>query len=177
MTTKTLVKINNVAIQMVENGKDKLIPIKPICEALGIDYHSQRQKLDDDDFLSSVEVLSTSTGADGKKYDMLCLPYEFIFGWLFTINPKNVKEEARPAVAQYRIACYRALYRYFTEQSDFLYEKQALLEKHINDMEVIRHEFFTARDRLNESKKKLNQIREYSFEQWQAEKMQLKLNF
>ena len=113
MTTKTLVKVNNVPIQVIEDKAQIMVPIRPICDALGIDEESQRKKLREDDFLNSVAVLSTATGGDGKQYEMLCLPHEFIFGWLFTINPKNVKEEAREAVAKYRIECYRALYMNF----------------------------------------------------------------
>jgi len=115
MTTKiqNLARVNNMPIQVVENENGKFIPIKPICEILGIDHNSQRQKLNDDDFLSSVAVQNTATGSDGKDYEMVCIPYQFIFGWLFTINPKKVKEEAREAVAKYRIECYNALYLHF----------------------------------------------------------------
>jgi len=113
MTTKTLVKVNNVPIQVVEDNAQIMVPIKPICEALGIDEEAQRQKLKDDDFLNSITMLSKVVASDGKEREMVCLPHEFIFGWLFTINPKNVKEEAREAVAKYRIECYRALYMNF----------------------------------------------------------------
>ena len=106
MNTKTLARVNNVSIVLTsdENNR-KLIPIRPICDALGIDEDVQNRKLKEDDFLSSVATLSVATGADGKQYEMVCLPYEFIFGWLFTINPKNVKEEAREVVSKYRIEC------------------------------------------------------------------------
>lgn len=112
MKTKTIARVNNVAI-LAGNDSEKLVPIKPICEALGIDRKAQQDKIREDEFLSSVGVLSTLTGADGKQYEMFCLPLEFIFGWLFTINPKNVKEEAQEAVRQYRIECYRVLYNHF----------------------------------------------------------------
>ena len=87
---KTLAKVNEVAIQVVEKDSEKLVPIKPICDALGVNFASQYSKLKEDGFLNSVVVLSATTGLDGKQYEMVCLPYEFIFGWLFTINPKNM---------------------------------------------------------------------------------------
>jgi len=177
MNAKTLVKINDVPIQVVDDNGRKLVPVKPICEAIGVDFKSQYQKLENDEFLSSVVVLSTTTGSDGKQYEMVCLPYEYVFGWLFTINPKNVKEEARETVAKYRIECYDALYRHFTAHSDFLHEKQKRLMSHITDMEIIRHQFVTARERLNESKKKLDKIKDYTFEEWQIEQMQQKIPF
>ena len=49
MKTKTIARVNNVAI-LAGNDSEKLVPIKPICEALGIDDDAQRRKIQDDDF-------------------------------------------------------------------------------------------------------------------------------
>ena len=93
METKTIARVNNVDI-ISTNDRQKLVPIKPICTALGIAFEPQYQKLKDDEDLSSVIMLSITTGSDGKKYEMVCLPMEFIFGWIFTISPKNVSPES-----------------------------------------------------------------------------------
>lgn len=45
---------------------------------------------------------------------MFCLPLKYVYGWLFTINPKNVAPEARDAVTRYRRECYDVLYEHFT---------------------------------------------------------------
>lgn len=45
---------------------------------------------------------------------MLCLLLRYVYGWLFTINPKNVAPGAREAVTRYRRECYEALYKHFT---------------------------------------------------------------
>ena len=94
---KTLSVINKIQIVQLDGD---LIPIKPICQALGIDEDAQRRKIYGDEFFNSVAVLSTATGADKKEYEMLCLPLPYIFSWLATINPKNVKEEAKEASAE-----------------------------------------------------------------------------
>lgn len=67
-------KFNNQDLVIISENADKFVPIKPICSALGIDFKSQYAKLKDDDNLSSVMVLSTTTGADGKNYERFCLP-------------------------------------------------------------------------------------------------------
>ena len=159
MNTKTIARVNNVAI-LAGNDSEKLVPIKPICEALGIDDDAQRRKIQDDDFLSSVAVLSTATGADGKQYEMFCLPLEFIFGWLFTINPKNVKEEAQEAVRQYRIECYRVLYNHFfgnlkkqIEQND----KEIRLLEEITELSQQKTAILSS---LSEKKRLLEKLRE-----------------
>ena len=44
-----IAKVNNVPIILIE--REKLVPIKLICEALGIDVDSQRKKIYEDDIL------------------------------------------------------------------------------------------------------------------------------
>ena len=50
METKSIARVNNVAIQVISENGTKLVPVKPICEALGVDFDSQRKKLNDDEF-------------------------------------------------------------------------------------------------------------------------------
>lgn len=114
MDENIITSINGVEIVTVTRDNEIFVPIKPICDALGIDAKAQRAKIHEDEILSSVGVLSTSTGADEKQYDMFCLPLKYVYGWLFTINPKNVAPEAREAVSKYRRECYDVLYEHFT---------------------------------------------------------------
>lgn len=110
MQSQFINKINGVDIVTVERDGEIFVPIKPICDAIGIDAKAQRDKIQNDEILFSVGVLSTSTGADGKQYEMYCLPLRYVFGWLFTINAKNVAPEARETVSRYRRECYDGLY-------------------------------------------------------------------
>lgn len=113
MSRQKITTVNGVEIYAEKTDSGIFIPIKPICEAIGIDAKDQRDKIQCDEILSSVGVLSTSTGADGKQYEMYCLPLEYIYGWIFTINPRNVAESARESVIRYKRECYDALYRHF----------------------------------------------------------------
>lgn len=58
-------------------------------------------------------MLVSSTGTDGKQREIFCLPLEYVYGWIFTINPKNVSESAREGVIRYKRECYDALYFHF----------------------------------------------------------------
>lgn len=107
-------QINGVDIVTVDHDGETFIPITPICDALTIDARAQRDKIQNDEIMGSTGVLSTSVGADGKEREMYCLPLRYVYGWLFTINPKNVAPEAREAVTRYRRECYDVLYEYFT---------------------------------------------------------------
>jgi len=175
-STKTIARINNVSILLIENG-EKLVPIRPICQALGIDEESQRKKINNDDFLSSTAVLSTAVGADKKEREMVCLPFMYVFGWLFTINPKNVKPEAQEAVAKYRNECYTVLFKHFTDQSEFLEYKQAALEQQVDEVERIRTDFKNTKVKLDMARKVLNQVKEMTFDDWQSNNRQLKIEF
>jgi hypothetical protein len=119
----TLKKVNGKSIQVIEADGMEYVPVKPICDALGLTWDSQYRKLQKRKKPSSVIALRAMTGSDGKQYQMVCIPLKYVFGWLFTINPENVREEAREAVEQYADECYDVLYRYFTEQSIYLEEK------------------------------------------------------
>jgi len=160
MKTDFLTKVNGVALQVAVVDGQRLIPIKPICEALGIDRKAQQDKLSEDNFLSSVRVLSPQTGADGKEYEMVCLPLQYIFGWLFTINPKNVKEEARETVEKYRTECYNALYNQFfgnIKKQIEVNEMEIKLLEEINEMNETKNKLT---GELREKKTKVQKIRE-----------------
>ena len=177
METKSIAKVNDVTIQIVTDSGAKLVPIRLICDALGIDFDSQRKKLNEDEFLFSVTVLSTATGSDGKSYNMLCIPLKYVFGWLFTINPKNVKEESREAVAKYRAKCYDVLYNYFAEQSEYLEFKQIVVNEKIDKYEEIRVEFKNTEKRMREAKAELFKAKDLTYEEWKIMKAQQRIDF
>lgn len=157
METKTIVRINGIDIIATEDG---MVPIKPICDALGIDYSRQLKKIKEEEDLSPVMGVTPTTGADGKRYDMCCLPHEFIYGWLFTINPKNVKPEAKENVRKYRMECYKALFRHFFKSQERR-DEQDRMEKHlIREMEEIDTQMGQLRRMAAETKKKLEKLRE-----------------
>lgn len=177
MRTNQITKINEVNIIALSENGSQLIPIRPICEALGINYANQFTKIKDDPDLSSVVVLSTTTGADGKQYEMTSLPLEFVFGWLFTINPKNVKPEAQEAVRQYRLRCYRALFEYHAEPQIFLQEKQKKIDSIDEKLRARQEDYDAARAEVKELKSKISDLRNLTIEEWRANKQQLDLPF
>lgn len=111
METKIITRVNNVDI--VATSDEQMVPIRPICEALGIDAEAQRQRIERDEILSSTTCMIKAVANDGKEREMYCIPYMFVFGWFFSIDTSKVNEEARSAVLKYKEECYRALYRHF----------------------------------------------------------------
>jgi uncharacterized tellurite resistance protein B-like protein len=158
MGTKLIAKVNNVDI--IATSDEQLVAIKPICQALGIDHKSQWQKIKDDEDLSSAGMLYATTGADGKQYEMYCLPIRYIFGWLFSINPKNVKPEARQSVRTYRKACYNALYDYFFKQPMKQLEQNQIEISLLEQLSEYSQQKETLNKSITDIKRKLEKLRE-----------------
>jgi len=172
--TNTVARINNVDILVVENG-EKRVAIKPICEALGITVQAQLDRLKDDPILSSVIMLSLTPGADGKQYQMQTIPFKYVFGWLFRIDSRNVKEEAREAVLKYQIECYDALYNHFTGAQRFLEEKEKIMSQLNDRIKLARKNFSTAKGILSEAEDSMDKAVRLSLEQYKESGFQMNL--
>lgn len=109
-------RVNETGITIIQDGNDIFVPVRPICNALGVDFSTQRKRIMSDPILGSVVGEKPTTANDGKNYMMVCLPFEFVFGWLFTINPDKVKPEAAEAVIRYKRECYHALFAHFVKR-------------------------------------------------------------
>lgn len=116
--------------------------------------------------MGSVVKLSITTGADKKQYEMVCLPYEFIFGWIFTINPRNVAPEAKENVLKYKRECYHALFRHFVGAHKFLMEKEKVIEK-------LSLEEKSLENSLKEIKAKRKKAESMTLEEYEQENRQL----
>lgn len=115
MNQQTISIINGVEISAVSDENHNIfVPVKPICQAIGIDHDAQRQRIKRHRKLSSVAVTVTATGTDGKSYEMLALPLQYVYGWLFSIDLSMVAESALPTVEKYQDECYDVLYHHFT---------------------------------------------------------------
>lgn len=157
MEEKTIIRVNGVDIVATSDG---LIPIRPICEALGIDYSRQLKKVKESEDFGSVVGVTPTTGADGKQYEMVCLPIEFIYGWLFTINPDNVKEEAREKVRRYRMECYHALYLYFHRPMERVDEQNRLERESLHIIDRATAQIDELKKLVAGERRKLEKIRQ-----------------
>lgn len=115
MNNQVITTINGIEIAAaIDENSNIFVPVKPICQALTIDFSAQAQHIKRHYLLSSTVVTITTVAADEKEREMLCLPLEYIYGWLFTIDAGQVAESRRETVANYQLECYKALYEHFT---------------------------------------------------------------
>lgn len=99
-------------LQLVCRGDEPYVAMKPVVENIGLDWKSQHVKLTEK--FNSVMVEIAATGADGKQYNMTCLPLRKIAAWLYSINPNKVAPELRHKILRYQDECDDALWNYWT---------------------------------------------------------------
>ena len=112
ISTQTI-SFNNQSLITVEQNGNHYVAMKPICENIGIQWESQYNRIRRDDVLNSVIFIMNMTGSDSKNYQMICLPIEYLNGWLFGIDINRCKPEIRGTLIKYKKECYQALHDYW----------------------------------------------------------------
>ena len=109
----------DMIIAVRSQGSGVYVPVRPICDLLGVDWSAQRQRISRDPVLSAelvpCVVVTTTQGQPDQRREMLALPLDYISGFLFGINADRVKPEVRDRLIRYQRECYRVLAEAFTE--------------------------------------------------------------
>lgn len=88
------------------------VPVKRICANLGLDWEGQRQRITRDVILSEGAFKIQAPSAGGVQ-EALCLPLEYLNGWLFGVGENQVDPRIREALLRYKREAYTALHDYF----------------------------------------------------------------
>ena len=100
----------------LEDGR-VYIPIRPICDTLGLAWSSQLQRIRRDPVLDEemLSVFVTNTESQRGGRDVQCLPLDMLHGFLFGINSTRVREDMQERVRRYQRECYRVLSEAFQD--------------------------------------------------------------
>ena len=117
---KTIIFYDDEITAVVTDENEVYIPLRPLCDYLGLNWSGQRQRLHRDPILNQVKgecvIHSPSLeGRGGGPQKMLCLPLDFLNGWLFGINASRVNEDVRDKLMRYQLECYRVLAKEFIQ--------------------------------------------------------------
>lgn len=112
---------DEITAVVVQSGNERVVfvPLRPLCAYLGLDWSGQRQRINRDPVLSDAVrgVVVTPTPLDDNPFanpqEMLCIPLDYLNGWLFGVNASRVKPELRERLITYQRECYRVLSRHF----------------------------------------------------------------
>ncbi|MGL4858969.1 MAG: phage antirepressor N-terminal domain-containing protein [Enterobacteriaceae bacterium] len=111
---KQLALVNGQHVQVLTHEDEVYVPIRPICDILGVNYSTQLEKIKNDPLKSKGTVpLRGTVGADGKQREMVALKFKYALTWMLSINANNVKEEIREHLMEYQDQCSDILCDYF----------------------------------------------------------------
>jgi hypothetical protein len=99
-------------IVVIEKNGERLVAMKPIAEALGLEWSGQL-KLIKNDLVLHKGMVVTSIPSEGGVQDTVCLPLEYLNGWLFKVPASRYTGKKRETIIRYQEECYSALYEYF----------------------------------------------------------------
>ena len=134
---KKFLEFNGKAIFFLNKDGQYWVAIRPICEALEVQFSRTLKNIKSDEILGQLWSKQTMTGADNKQYLMVSLPEKYIYGWLFSI-----RSNSQPFL-EYKLKCYNILYEYFhgaiaarhfhlSEKSE-IEEQISILKNNLND--------------------------------------------
>lgn len=89
------------------------VPIRHLCDALGVERTAQMRRIERDPVLNAELRNAPVTLPDGRTFEMACLPLKYVRGWLFGINTNRVKEEIRDKLIQYQREVIEIIDRHF----------------------------------------------------------------
>ncbi|TMQ42880.1 antirepressor [Haemophilus influenzae biotype aegyptius] len=112
ISTQT-VSFNNQSLITIEQNGVHYVAMKPICENIGLAWEPQVLRIKRDEVLSQGMIVMIMVAEDGKKREMICLPIEYLNGWLFGIDINRCKPEIRGTLIKYKKECYQALHDYW----------------------------------------------------------------
>lgn len=112
-TLAQTVNFHNQTLTTLEKDGKQYAAMKPICENIGLEWNSQFRRIQRKEVLKSVVAMMAITGNDGKKYEMVCLPIDYLNGWLMGVDENRVKPEIKDTLVMYQKECYKALYDYW----------------------------------------------------------------
>ena len=126
---------DNLIVQLGEDG-EIYVALRPIVEALGLDWSGQLQRIKRDPVLSD-EIKTISVGVtttqirgrgEGAKYHV-CLPKQYLSGFLFGINANRVRKELREPVIKWQREAHLFLDAAFTGDTESAME--AMRQKYL----------------------------------------------
>ena len=110
----------NAALVEIDGQQEVFVPIRPLCEYLGLSWRGQSERITRNPVLKEVVkgVRVTRTPSKdgisgGGPQVAYCLPLEFLPGWLFGVDSSRVKSELQLKIVRYQRECFRILWQAF----------------------------------------------------------------
>lgn len=106
------IPFHGTTISAAQDGDTIRVALRPACDAMGLDFSSQRKRLERTPW--ATVVIMTTVGADGKHREMVTIDRRTFTMWLATIDTTRLKSDrARNLVETFQREAADALDNYF----------------------------------------------------------------
>jgi len=105
------VPVGDTSILSFRDGDTIYIPCRHLCEKLGLSWQNEHRRIQNDPILSKAVIKLMTALSNGQE--QLCLPLNYLPGWLFKINLKTVNPEVAPRLEMIQRESHQAFYDYW----------------------------------------------------------------
>ncbi|MBF0546206.1 MAG: hypothetical protein HQM08_17315 [Candidatus Riflebacteria bacterium] len=98
---------------IADHNGEPFTPLKPICEALGLSWKRQLEKLSSDRERRGVHLMYTTSPSGIQK--TLCISVRKLPAFLYSINVLKIKPEFRAKLERYQTECDDALWNFWSK--------------------------------------------------------------
>jgi len=109
------------------------IAIKPVCEAIEVNFDRQFKTLKEDPILGPAYAVQPMQVPGDQVRKLACLPEHLVYGWIFSIRSES-KE-----LLEYKKECYNILFEFFhgaiTGRKELIMQK-AMAKKEFEKIEI-----------------------------------------
>ncbi|WP_321865743.1 phage antirepressor N-terminal domain-containing protein [Paraburkholderia tropica] len=107
------VPFHGAELYVVEHNGQPYTPMKPIVDAMGLDWKSQHAKLAANDGRWGMVIITIPSA--GGLQQMAAIPLRKLFGWLASIHVGKIRAALRETVARYQNECDDVLWQYWND--------------------------------------------------------------
>ena len=112
ITSTSTINFFSDTVIAVKTDEVVYVPIKPICENLGIAWSGQLVKINNDPTLSKA-ITEIVIPSNGGPQTVICLQLKYMYGWLMKLNPSKVAPHVSDKLIQYQELIYDVIYDHF----------------------------------------------------------------
>lgn len=120
-------KFNGKTIVFITVDGTYWVALKPICEALNVDWNRSYQNVKNDPIFApelAKQQMQVSKNGKSQLRNMTCITEEFVYGWICSLRSNNVD------LSEYKRTCYKLLYNHFhgtiTNRKELLQERKQI---------------------------------------------------
>jgi len=142
---KKFLEFNGKLIHFLSVDGQYWIALNPICDALGILWKKQHEKLQNgEDIFGELSTDQGMVAADGKVRKMTSLPEKYVYGWIFSIPISgSMSDETKKNLKAYKMECCELLYAHFHGAT--IQRKELVKQKAANyyEIEALKNKVFS----------------------------------